>query len=249
MNLIDLSSFKKARIILGVNSFLLFLFIIFTPYLVKAGTWGLTESAVEGLFLALEIIILIKLFKDYDFYSNKSERKANRLSDKLKEQQKLLSDSLEYLGKMNVQMSIVKQMINKLKSPVGKNRLEYVMNEMLQVAGGLVGSKGIILKIIDLKNEKTIKKFSLGEKGSFKGSVKNITNRMLCKNNWDKKNEEIFVVASSYDNFSLSTFAIFNVAEVTEKDKEEENILELVQDIINQCEVMFLLFNSKYYKQ
>jgi len=48
MNLINVSQFKKAQIILRINAFLLFLFIIATPSLIKEGAWGMSEAGVFG---------------------------------------------------------------------------------------------------------------------------------------------------------------------------------------------------------
>ncbi len=252
MNLINVSQFKRAQIILRINAFVLFLLIVFTPYLVSLGAWGLSESTVESIFLMLEIIILIRLFRNYDFYSNKSEQKITKLSDRLEEQQKLLSDSFEYLGRVNVRMSITKQIMDKLKTVSKKNRLEYIISEMLQIINGMIDTEDIILKMVDLTNQKTIQKFAFNNNYNFARKIKNISNKNLCDNKLAKKiskKNEIQIISSNYNNFFLKTFVLFPSKTEESMIELKEEKFELIQDIVNQCEIIFLISNSKYYKK
>ena len=248
MNLIKLTSLKKARIILLINSLILFLFIIFTPYFVRVGVWSIPEWAIEGTFLAVEISVLIKLFRNYDRHSRRVEREVNKLDDKLKEQQKVLVDSLEYLGRMNVQMSIVKKVMNKLKFPADDNRLEYVLNEMVQTLITLSGQKSVFLKIVDLDGFKTVKEINLLTDKKKQKNIDEISNDKLCqqKKAYSYTKDNMLIVSSNYDNFSLKTFAIFPIKKQKKVDSEK---IELIQGIVNQCEIVYLLFNSKYYKR
>jgi hypothetical protein len=250
MNLIKLSSLKKARIILWINSLILFLFIIFTPHLVKVGVWGLSESTVEGLFLAVEVLVLIKLFRNYDLHSKYIESKVEELTVELEQQQKILTDSLEYLGRMNLQMSMVKKIMNKLKFPASQNKLDYVLNEMLHILISLSGGQEVVFKIINLEDKKTIKELSAVKDNVLQNRIKKIKNEYLLKK--DKKNsnlKKMTIFPSSYDNFSLKAFAFFPLSEEEMNDKIEKEQKELIQGVINQCEIIYLLFNSQYYKK
>jgi len=250
MNFVKLTSLKKARIVLLTNALILFIFIIFTPYFIRVGFWGFPEWLIEAIFLAVEISVLIKLFRNYDRHSRKVEQKISKLDDELKEQQKILVDSLEYLGKMNVQMNIVKKVMSKLKFPVDNDRLEYILNEMAEVLISLSGLKGVLLRMVDLGSKKTKKEINSPELGKIQKFSKNISNHDLCRenNNYERRFPEFLVVASNYDNFSLKTFAIFPLGTKKKKELDKEK-LELIQGIVNQCEVVYLLFNSKYYKK
>ncbi len=250
MNFVKLTSLKKARIVLLVNALILFVFIIFTPYFIKVGFWGLPEWLIEAIFLAVEISVLIKLFRNYDKHSRKIEQKAGKLDDRLKEQQKMLVDSLEYLGKINVQMSIVKKVMSKLKFPADNDRLEYILNEMTESLISLSGLKGVILKIIDIESRQTMKKVNAIRSKDDQRAVKRISNDNLCED--FKKSKESFknvlVIVSNYDNFSLKTFAIFPLSDNNKNIIDQEK-RELLQGIVNHCEIIYLLFNSKYYKK
>jgi hypothetical protein len=240
MNFINISSFRKAQIILRINAFLLFLFIIATPYLIKSGSFGLSEPTVEGFFLAIEIGVLVRLFKNYDFHSNKNDRRANKLSGELKEQKELSVDTLKYLGKINVQLSIIKQLVKKFKAPAQKKRLEHSINEMLSVISGLINNEMISLRIVDLSSGKTIVETSLSDDGF----AKCISNKKIYKINNNIIDNKIHIIPSAHDNFSLKTFVL-----VKQSGDIKSEQLELVKDIVNQCEIMYLLFQSKYHKQ
>lgn len=248
MNFINVSLFKKAQIILRINAFLLFLFIIVTPHLIKEGIWGMSEAAVEGIFLAVEIGVLIRLFKSYDFHSNKSNRKASQLSGELEEQKELSVDTLKYLGKMNVQMSMVRQLVKKFKAPTEKERLEYTINEMLQVIARLIDNEKISLRIIDLGNCKTIDEVSLASGKEIGKVVKNISNESLCERLHEKNVNDLHIISSEHDNFSLKTFVLVENPKDEEGYKLDDEQFELVQDIVNQCEMMYLLFKSEYHR-
>ena len=233
-----------------INALILFVFIVFTPYFVKVGFWGIPEWMIEGIFLAVEISVLIKLFRNYDRHSKKVEQRVSKLDDKLKEQEKTLVDSLEYLGKMNVQMSIVKKVMGKLKFPADRDRLEYILNEMTESLISLSGLEGVLLKIVDIESKETMKKIEAIVSKIGRKAVKQISNVDLCEYSEKNKKDfkDVLIVASNYDNFSLKTFAIFPL-EKSRDDKVDQEKEELIQGIVNQCEIIYLLFNSKYYKK
>ena len=248
MNLITVSQFKKAQIILRINSFLLFLFIIATPSLIKEGAWGMSEAVVEGLFLAVEIGVLIRLFKSYDFYSNKSDREANKLSGELEEQKELSIDTLKHLGKMNVQMSIIRQLVKKFKAPVEEKGLEYMLNEVLQIISGLIDSNKVSLRIVDLNNHETINEVHLVGENEIGKHIKNVPNEILCSKGQQSNIEKVQVVSSEHDNFSLKTFVLMEDLENNKEYKMDDENFELVQDMVNQCEMIYLLYQSEYHK-
>ena len=248
MNFINISQFKKAQIVLRINAFLLFLFIIATPYLIKDGVWGVAESTVEGLFLAIEIGVLIRLFSNYDFYSNKNDRKANKLSGELEEQKELSVDTFKYLGKVNVQMAVVKQLVKKFKAPVERKKFEYAINEMLQTIIGLTGNRTVSFKIIDLNSYKTIDEVYLTEKNGSDKIARSISNEDLCKKQQVKGGEDLHIISSEHDNFSLKTFIMVGRGKNEGRRVINNEQLELIQNIVNQCEMMYLLFESKYHK-
>jgi len=200
------------------------------------------------VFLAIEIGVLIRLFRAYDFHSNKNDRKASELKSELEEQKELSVDTLKYLGKMNVQMSIIKQVVEKFKAPVEKERIESVMNEMLQGIAGLVDNNKIGLRIINLENCKTISEVHLNNNGKLKKRMNRVPNKILCAELKRKKIQGIQVIPSEHSNFSLKTFVLIEALKVEKGQVVNKEQFDLVQDIVNQCEMIYLLCKSEYHK-
>jgi len=166
----------------------------------------------------------------------------------LEEQKELSVDTLKYLGKMNVQLSIIKQLVKKFKTPAKKKRLEGMMNEMLQSIAGLIGNKKISLRIVDLNNCKTMHELHLTRENNIKENVKKISNEMLCEKLQRNNIDDVRVVSSEHDNFSLKTFVFVENPESKANYKIDDEQFELVQDMVNQCEVIYLLCKSDYHK-
>jgi hypothetical protein len=140
--------------------------------------------------------------------------------------------------------------MNKLKFPASQNKLDYVLNEMLHILISLSGGQVVAFRIINLEDKKTIKELVTVNDNIFGNKIKKINNEHLLKN--DKKNsnfKKMTIFPSSYDNFSLKAFAIFSLSEEEMNDKIEKEQKELIQGVINQCEIIYLLFNSQYYKK
>ena len=246
MQLIKFTSLQRARIILWFNASILFLFIIFTPYLIKMGIWGVPEWVIETVFLAVEIFVLIRLFRNYDLHSRRTENRVDELSLKLKQQEKTLMDSLEYLGKINVQMSIMKRMINKMRpSADNEGKLEYVLQEVLSGLSNSLQTAKVFLRIVNVDTGKTMQEIELNQKESkkFRKECK-LTNDALLDTEKELKmsNKKIHIVKSDYDSFSIRTFLIFSGS------RPDKTVEELIQGMVNQCEIIFLLANSRYYR-
>jgi hypothetical protein len=106
------------------------------------------------------------------------------------------------------------------------------------------------LKIVDLKKGKTlIEQFNgfgnkMEKENSF--SLKNETLIEIFKNKKQGisrlKNRDVFF--SDLDNFNLKAFLILP----KKKEIEMEDESAFLEAVANQCEILFLLFNSRYYK-
>jgi hypothetical protein len=127
---------------------------------------------------------------------------------------------------------------------------------MLQILVSLSGGKEVIFRVVDLESKKTMKEIVMAEEGVFQKTVLEIDNKKLVRE-YKKRGlwgSEVEVFPSAYDNFSLKTFVFFSLSEDGGRlknkggDKVEKEQEELIQGVINQCEIVYLLFNSQYYK-
>lgn len=241
---------QKAKIVLFLNFIALFFIIIMTPFFIKSGTSMLSEEMVEGIFLTIELFALIIVFHHYDSQIKKNEDEAITLNTKLEKKEKELLNALEYLGKVNVQISMIKLIFENMKVPSTKAQLTEVYSELLRIVCGMTEAPYAALRIVNLQNGRILServervngngvekmKFSVGNKDLLEKFEKR-----------DKKTDgEFATFFSDVENFYIKAFITIPNSKAKKFQPDERAFLEAVA---NQCEIVFLLFNSKYYKK
>ncbi len=249
-----LTALQKARTVVSVNFFILFIIATLTPRLVRGDFWVLGEETIEGMFLSLEFLAMVLIFRYYDQHSKKSEEDRLELEGQLKKKERELLGTLEYLGKVNVKISLVRSIIENTKAPGSRSELREIYSQLLSSVRSLAKRKKIFLKIVDLEEGKTIseqtetmKEEDSGKKQAFHFENKTLLEAYKSKQELIKNAEgkQFRVYYSRLENFSLKAFII--VPKNGQGDPTEDE-KEFLQAIANQCEVVFLLFNSAYYK-
>lgn len=240
---------QKAKLVLILNFIVLFCIIIMTPFFIKNGTVLLSEETVEGVFLTIELFALIVVFRHYDSQIKKQEDEATTLNTKLEKKEKELLNALEYLGKVNVQVSMIKSIFEKTKVPSTKGQLIEVYSELLKIVCGMTDEKYASLKIVNLQNGRMLSEHTEYAAAHEGGEIKiNIGNKELVEKfvTKNKDNEGEFAsFFSDVENFYVKAFITIPNTKEKKFQPEERAFLEAVA---NQCEIVFLLFNSRYYK-
>lgn len=220
-----------------------------TPFFIKNGTVLLSEEAVEGVFLTIELFALIVVFRHYDSQNKRYEDETTTLNTKLEKKEKELLNALEYLGKVNVQVSMIKSIFEKMKVPSTKSQLIEVYSELLRIVCGMTDESYATLRIVNLQNGRMLSEH-VERVSSTKGKeLKNIIgNKELVERfiKRDKNNKgEFATFFSDVENFYVKAFITIPNSKRKKFQQEERAFLEAVA---NQCEIVFLLFNSRYYK-
>ncbi len=240
---------QKARIVLVLNFVVLFCIIIMTPFFIKNGTLFFSEEFVEGMFLAIELGALIVVFRHYDIQIKKYENEAVSLNTKLEKKEKELLNALEYLGKVNVQVSMIKSIFEKTKIPSTRSQLAKVYSELLGIVCGMTDESYAILRIVNLQNGRVLSERIEKVNGGKDNEIKvPIGNKELIERFSGRKKEnegEFATFFSDVENFYIKAFIIIPNSKNKKFQQEERTFLEAVA---NQCEIVFLLFNSEYYK-
>jgi hypothetical protein len=244
-----LDSMQKAKVVLALNFAALFVIIILTPYFIKEGVSWATEEAAEGFFLAVELLALGFFFYQYDEIVGKKEEEAWLLDVKLKSKERELLNAFQYLGKVNVQISMVRSLLEKMRIPSTKNQLKISYAELLRLICSATGESCSSLRIIDITTSRTLSEQSEATNGDgeYCRNMKIGNYELLEKFRKNNKNflEDFAIFFSDSKNFSIKAFIIVPNSKRSHYGREERNFLEAVA---NQCEIMFLLFNSRYYK-
>lgn len=240
---------KKITIILENVYFFLFLFIIFIIVIINHLVRGsiyfsdkifLKEEYVENLFIIILALIGYLIFSLYKKEIAKKEKLIKDESQKKQEIKKQLDEYLKYIGKANVQLQGIKKiMIGLDKFPENKLEFKNIHNYLLEKVLSVVNADWVISRIIDLNSENILQEkiFSRGKTIVMKYQT---STRQLI--NGDKF-KDYTIITSRQTNLGLKTFFIF-----PKKHFSKDDII-LVQGILQQIEMIYIIYNSEYYKK
>jgi len=153
-----LDKFQKAKVVLGLSLFALLFAILFIPSIIDHGFGWASEDIVETLFLVLSFLAAIYVFWHYDYVVQKREQETFNLSSKLRSKEKELIETFQYLGKVNVHFSVIRDFLERIKKPIPTNKkeLKEALRELLEIACSATGSEMAWLKIIDTKKRRIL---------------------------------------------------------------------------------------------
>lgn len=244
--------YKKTKAFLVLNLTILFILIIAIPQFINSGIEWMSEDTLETLFLGMSFLAVLYVFWHYDYVVKKREHEASKLFLKLEKKEKELLDTFQYLGKVNVQFSIIRDLLQKMKTPAPTSReeVEKVFSELLSIVCNATGRSYAFLKIVDLEKGKTLFEQFNGfdnvseENGYFSAKNETLIEIFDKKRQKNSNLKEGDVFFSDLDNFNLKAFLILP----KKKEIEMEDESSFLEAVANQCEILFLLFNSRYYK-
>ncbi|MDA3815091.1 MAG: hypothetical protein PF549_01860, partial [Patescibacteria group bacterium] len=222
---------KKIKFVLGLNFSILFIFILSIPFFIKNDTRWASAEITETFFIAIGLVALIYLFRHYDYLMQKREEEAILLDVKLKKKEKELLDAFQYLGKVNVQFSMIKDLIRKREMPTTKSQLKRAYMEILSLACSITRSHFSVLKIIDLESERTLHENSFNLKNEEEDISFKIRNNEVIES--IKNNNNYFVIdgmaifTSKSENFNIKALVCVPQKEIEHK-KEEKDFLEAI---------------------
>jgi hypothetical protein len=242
-----LNKFQKAKMVLGMSFSVLLFSILFIPNIINTGWGWLSEDFLETAFLLGGFFSVIYVFWHYDYVVKKREEDNLELSSKLKNREKELLETFQYLGKVNVQFSIVRDLIDEMKkpAPTTQEELKKTLRELLNIACSTTGREKAWLKIVDLKTSKNLIEERGGssfEEESYKSKIAPKNLLKIYKNEKNNRIDDLKVFYSEIDNFYIKAFLI-----LPSREEDKQNI-DFLKAVANQCEILFLLFNSQYYR-
>lgn len=218
--------FRRFLIVIIVFSSII---VLLTPWVVEQDMLGIKEELWES------IIILFFLMFIYaaSFLYFKEFRRLKIYQNNLEER---LQETFKYIGSLNLQIDEIKNAFSNFKKyPKNKKEIEEVFEFFSEKILSIVNADWVILKVIDLDNKKTLKQIKyIRAKKDLK--LPSINNDEILNNNCQLKNCSIII--SEQENLSIKATCILPI-----KLKNEEERF-FIQSVINQLEMMFLVFNS-----
>jgi hypothetical protein len=243
-----LNKVQKAKIVLWFSLSALFFAILFIPSFVNTSTSWASEDSLETIFLVLSFFSVVYVFWHYDYVVQKREQENFKLTSKLKSKERELLETFQYLGKVNVRFSVIRDLLNRMKkpAPTTQEELKETLKSLLNIACSATGKEKAWLKIINTKNRKVLVDEYGGNSFSEEGQKNQISVSSLIevyKKNKKNQFDEMKVFCSDLDNFYIKAFLILS----TEEDLVDQEG-DFLKAVANQCEILFLLFDSQYYR-
>jgi hypothetical protein len=224
---------------------LLFLFIVYTPALIK-GPVNLTsklileEETVEGSLLFILFIMGILILNLFRREVARQKEIINKINaDKMKVEVRL-ADSEQYIGVTNVQIQEIKYIFNSIdKFPETKDDLKKVFHFYGDRVIGITNSEWVLFRIIGRNNQKTIYEHFETRKG-FSVSYPHVSNKLVIEG-------ELILpfsyIISNTKNLSILVFCAIPVG----KTDHDQHVF--IQAILNEITKLFVIMNAIYSKK
>ncbi len=209
-------------------------FVLLTPWIVSMDMLGLKEEIWET------IIIFFFLFLIYaaSFIYFKEFRRLKIYQDNLEQR---LQETFKYIGSINLQIDEVKRAFSNFKKyPKNKKDIEEVFSFFSEKILSIVSADWVVLKVINLENQRTLRQIKY-IRGKKKVVLPIVNNEEIINNKYKLKNCSIIV--SDQENLSIKAVCILPIRLKNEEEKF------FIQSVINQLEMMFLVFNSFNYNK
>ncbi len=221
--------------------------IIGTPLLIRRGFSSFGEETMEAILLFAQLSLAWFTFRRYERTIEAREKDIENLEKEYRQREKELLETFAYLGKLNVQMSLVKSFLKKLKAPTTKKEAKNYIEETLQMARTISKKKWITLRMINTKNLQTISEYWAYASSQDKSEGTTIGNREIVDMSRSKDlcNTKGYCVLDSPgpDSSTGKAFLVF-----VENEKIDAEVLDFLQAAVNQCVIihaMLTLRNGK----
>jgi hypothetical protein len=224
---------------------LLFLLMVFTPYLVGSGLFLrarliVGEEIAEGVLIALLLLAgyfaSIVYKKEFDKYARELEELAAK-KDTLENE---LNEAFCYIGAVNVQLLEIKSVLTGQKRyPESKRDFKKIESLFARQALGIANVDWVVLRIVNPETLRTLQEHSEA-RGKARLRKHNISNKAVVSN---EAVADYSVVTSEQENLTIKAFCILPTKELAESQQI------LIRAIVSELEMLFILLRCEYYKE
>ena len=217
----------------------IFLLIVFTPYIIHTGFTMFEEQLVEVTIIILLFAVGYAVLSLYRKETAKNLKNINRLTKEKGDLENRITEAFKYIGTVNIQIQEIKAVFSDIqKFPENKKDFGYTVQFLADKTLSMVNVGWVLFRIIDSKNMHSLGEYCKSRGNSVLPQHK-ISNRALLSN---KKIKGFTVVGPGYENFYIKTFCIIPKVKLSSDNKV------FIKAIVNQLEMLFLIFTSIYYR-
>jgi hypothetical protein len=222
-----------------IREFILFLIvinvvlIIITP-LFNVNIWNFSDEISEVVYIASLFVLMAILFSFYSREVDKYKKQQEDLEERLRE-------TFKYIGSINLQLEEMKKVFSSVnKYPESKKDIQALFVHTAERILGIINADWVMLKIVDVRNSNNLHEYFIS-RGNKKVERVKIDNKELLTGECSL--DGCNIVKSNQDNFNIKAFCVLPVA------AKNDNQKFLINTIVNQLEMLFIIFNSLYYKK
>ena len=225
--------YRKSQKIFLLLIIIEIILIIVTPFL-NIKFWGLSEESSETVFISFQFLLIVAFLTFYNKEIDKYKKQQAELEDRLRE-------TFKYIGSINLQLEEMKKVFSSVnKYPENKKDIQALFVHSAERILGIINADWVLLRMIDKQTKNTLHEYFIS-RGNKKVEKLKVENSDLL--NEDFSSDKYSVVKSNQDNFNIKAYCILPVA------AENSNQKFLLSSITNQLEMLFIIFNSLYYKK
>ena len=218
---------------------MMFLVIVFMPYIIRSGFTLVEEELAEviGIALMFSAGYIIALL-----YRREAARNRENLITLKQDKGTLenrLSEDFKYIGAVNVEIEAIRSVFSGIrKFPENKKDFHHTLQFLTQRTLSMVNVGWILFRIINTQNLNTLSEYA-EKRGETVLPNHKISNRQLASN---EKFEAFTIVESEQENIHIKTFCI-----IPEKKLSRDQKI-FIKAVVYQLEMLFIIFTSIYYK-
>ncbi len=214
--------------------------IIFHPWIKFIHTLYTDEETFEVILISVLFALSYLIYNLYKVEVAKREKDLASLKSQRRTLEQRLDDAFKYIGAVNVQIQEIRSIFAELKIyPENKKEFKYIFDFLANKILSIVDVDWVILRIADPESLKTLRETSVC-RGNAVLLKYHFTNEDLIRQPGNLK--EYSVISAEQKSLTIDVFSIFPRKQIT-KDQEV-----FVKAIMNQLEMLYLIFSSNYYK-
>lgn len=218
---------------------ILFLLIVFTPYIIGSGISLFEEELVEVTAIVFLFSVGCVVLLLYRKEVAKNLRELDRFKQDKNNLEQQLVEAFKYIGTVNIQVREIKAAFSDIdKFPETKKDFRYILQFLADRTLSMVNAEWVLLRIINTQNLDTLREYCQA-RGKAVILKHKIGNRELLSN---VTPEGFTIVESGQENFHIRTLCIMPKATISQEQKI------FVKAMVNQLEMLFVIFTSLYYK-
>lgn len=224
---------KKSQVVLLVLIFINALIIVIAPFY-NLTFFSLPEDASEAVFILIMFLLMAALSGFYAREVNKYKRQQEALEDRLRE-------TFKYIGSTNLQLEEMKKVFSRVnKYPENKKDIQALFVHTAERILGIINADWVMLKVLDIRSGKNLHEYFIARANKNVPKIK-IDNQELLNDQCSFGSCDI--IKSQQKNFNIKAFCVLPAV------KKNDNQEFLINSIVSQLEMLFIIFNSLYYKK